>query len=159
MKKITNKKYEAIIQAKNIISQLCEDGAMDYVESGVDVVRNTCLMKAPALLKEALLTVLTSGTISDNGFQMPATACCCENFSVTRKQMKRHSLSLLVCDPLDKRADEDGYFTMPVFGRVFIINFKPGNPMPLGAGRKGSFFTKKMKNLLFFYSLLKNPAY
>lgn len=64
MKKITNKKYEAIIQAKNIISQLCEDGAMDYVESGVDVVRNTCLMKAPALLKEALLTVLTSGTIS-----------------------------------------------------------------------------------------------
>lgn len=41
----------------------------------------------------------------------------------------------------------------------FIINFKPGNPMPLGAGRKGSFFTKKMKNLLFFYSLLKNPAY
>ena len=51
-----------------------------------------------------------------------------------------------------------------VNGRViylpkFIINFKPGNPMPLGAGRKGSFFTKKMKNLLFFYSLLKNPAY
>ena len=150
MKKITNKKYEAIIQAKNIISQLCEDGAMDYVESGVDVVRNTCLMKAPALLKEALLTVLTSGTLSDNGFQMPATACCCENFSVTRKQMKRHSLSLLVCDPLDKRADEDGYFTMPVFGRVFIINFKPGNPIPLGAERKGSFFTKKIKNLLFF---------
>ena len=47
----------------------------------------------------------------------------------------------------------------PLFVRVFIINFKPGNPMPLGAGRKGSFFTKKMKNLLFFYSLLKNPAY
>ena len=69
---------------------------------------------------EALLTVLTSGTISDNGFQMPATACCCENFAVVRKQMKRHSLSLLVCDPLDKRADEDGYFTMPVFGQVFI---------------------------------------
>ena len=120
MKKLSNKKYETILQAKNIIAQLCEDGAMDWVESGVDVVRNTCLMKAPALLKEALLTVLTSGTISDNGFQMPATACCCENFAVTRKQMKRHSLSLLVCDPLDKRADEDGYFTMPVFGQVFI---------------------------------------
>lgn len=120
MKKLSNKKYEAICQAKDIIAQLCEDGAMDYVESGVDVVRNTCLMKAPALLKEALLTVLTSGTISDNGFQMPATACCCENFAVVRKQMKRHSLSLFVCDPLDKRADEDGYFTMPVFGQVFI---------------------------------------
>lgn len=45
MKKITNKKYEAIIQAKNIISQLCEDGAMDYVESGVDVVRATHWIK------------------------------------------------------------------------------------------------------------------
>lgn len=120
MKKITNKKYEAICQAKDIIAQLCEDGTMDYVESGIDVVRNTCLMKAPALLKEALLTVLTSGTISDNGFRMPATACCCENFAVVRKQMKRHSLSILVCDPLDKRADEDGYFIMPVFGQVFI---------------------------------------
>ena len=32
----------------------------------------------------------------------------------------------------------------------FIINFKPGNPIPLGAERKGSFFTKKIKNLLFF---------
>ena len=37
--------------------------------------------------------------------------------------------------------------------------FKPGNPIPLGVGRKGSFFTKKIKNFLFFYSLLKNPAY
>lgn len=34
--------------------------------------------------------------------------------------------------------------------RAFIINFKPGNPIPLGAERKGSFFTKKIKNLLFF---------
>lgn len=34
--------------------------------------------------------------------------------------------------------------------RMFIINFKPGNPIPLGAERKGSFFTKKIKNLLFF---------
>ena len=33
---------------------------------------------------------------------------------------------------------------------MFIINFKPGNPIPLGAERKGSFFTKKIKNLLFF---------
>lgn len=47
MKKITNKKYEAICQAKDIIAQLCEDGAFDWVESGVDIVRNTCLMKAP----------------------------------------------------------------------------------------------------------------
>lgn len=42
----------------------------------------------------------------------------------------------------------------------FIINSKPGNPIPLGVGRKGSFFLQKnKKSLLFFYSLLKNPAY
>ena len=42
----------------------------------------------------------------------------------------------------------------------FIINFKPGNPIPLGAGRKGSFFYKKIKKIsYFFYSLLENPAY
>lgn len=44
--------------------------------------------------------------------------------------------------------------------RAFIINFKPGNPIPLGAGRKGSFFYKKIKKIsYFFYSLLENPAY
>ena len=38
-----------------------------------------------------------------------------------------------------------------IFLKLFyIINFKPGNPIPLGAERKGSFFTKKIKNLLFF---------
>ena len=39
--------------------------------------------------------------------------------------------------------------------RAFIINFKPGNPIPLGAGRKGLiFFTKKSKkNLLVFFTL------
>ena len=50
MKKISTRKYEAILQAKDIIAQLCEDGAMDYIESGGDVVRNTSLMEAPALL-------------------------------------------------------------------------------------------------------------
>lgn len=29
MKKLSNKKYETILQAKNIIAQLCENGAMD----------------------------------------------------------------------------------------------------------------------------------
>ena len=35
----------------------------------------------------------------------------------------------------------------------FIINFKPGNPIPLGAGRKGSFFTKKIKKISYFFTL------
>lgn len=39
------------------------------------------------------------------------------------------------------------------FDEVFIINFKPGNPIPLGAGRKGSFFYKKIKKNLLFFTL------
>jgi len=51
-------------------------------------------------------------------------------------------------------------FSFFIFFAKIHINPKPGNPMPLGVGRKGFFFYKKnKKNLLFFYSLLKNPAY
>ena len=32
----------------------------------------------------------------------------------------------------------------------FIINFKPGNPTPLGMGRRALFLQKNKKNLLFF---------
>lgn len=35
----------------------------------------------------------------------------------------------------------------------FIINFKPGNPIPLGAGMKGSFFYKKIKKISYFFTL------
>lgn len=33
---------------------------------------------------------------------------------------------------------------------VFHINLKPGNPIPLGVGRKGSFFIKKIKKISYF---------
>ena len=41
----------------------------------------------------------------------------------------------------------------PQDGVIFIINFKPGNPIPLGAGRKGSFFYKKIKKISYFFLL------
>lgn len=50
------------------------------------------------------------------------------------------------CFVLEERTDA----LMATYDFLFIINFKPGNPIPLGAERKGSFFTKKIKNLLFF---------
>ena len=41
-------------------------------------------------------------------------------------------------------ADIIMYIMDSIFRSIdFHINFKPGNPIPLGLGRKGSFFTKK----------------
>ena len=60
------------------------------------------------------------------------------------------------CFVLEERTDA----LMATYDFLFIINFKPGNPIPLGAGRKGSFFYKKIKKIsYFFYSLLENPEY
>lgn len=60
---------------------------------------------------------------------------------------------------VDRNADSTCKYVLDMVKNI-IINFKPGNPIPLGAGRKGSFFYKKIKKIsYFFYSLLKNPAY
>ena len=48
-------------------------------------------------------------------FRMPPTAAVVSNFKKVSKDMKRHTLSVFVDDPLDPRADEDGYFTMSLF--------------------------------------------
>lgn len=61
------------------------------------------------------LAVFTSATLTNNGFRMPPTAAVVSNFKKVSKDMKRHTLSVFVDDPLDPRADEDGYFTMPLF--------------------------------------------
>ena len=36
--------------------------------------------------------------------------------------------------------------------RAFIINFKPGNPIPLGAGRR-ALFLQKNKKISYFFTL------
>lgn len=46
---------------------------------------------------------------------MPSTAAVVSNFKKVSKDMKRHTLSVFVDDPLDARADDNGYFTMPLF--------------------------------------------
>lgn len=51
------------------------------------------------------------------------------------------------CFVLEERTDA----LMATYDFLFIINFKPGNPIPLGAGEEGLFFLQKnKKNLLFF---------
>lgn len=71
--------------------------------------------KYSALAKTALMAVLVSGTFTDNGYRMPSTAAVVSNFKKVSKDMKRHTLSVFVDDPLDARADDNGYFTMPLF--------------------------------------------
>lgn len=73
------------------------------------------ICKYSALAKTALMAVLVSGTFTDNGYRMPSTAAVVSNFKKVSKDMKRHTLSVFVDDPLDARADDNGYFTMPLF--------------------------------------------
>ena len=115
MEKLSEKKYQAILQAKQIVAGLDDAGKLEWVEQSLQIARTTVITRSSALMKQALLTVLLSGTMSNNGYSMPATAVCCENFKLTKKQMKRNSLSAYIYDPGHPRADEDGYFEMPLF--------------------------------------------
>ena len=56
---------------------------------------------------------------------------------------------------------QHGSFCRHALGSIpyFHINFQPGNPIPLGVRRKGSFFYKKnKKKSLIFFSLLKKSS-
>ena len=43
-------------------------------------------------------------------------------------------------------------FLYGVFALLFIINFKPGNPTPLGMGRR-ALFLQKNKKISYFFTL------
>lgn len=116
MKKVSKKKFDAIVKAKNAIADFdLNHRDLEFVDSAVEFIQTVALAKLGALEKTALLAVLTSATLTNNGFLMPATAAVVHNFKITEKEQKRHTLSVLVNEPLDPRADEDGYFTMPLF--------------------------------------------
>ena len=110
MKKISKKKYNAIVKAKEAVMDFdLNNRDLETVEGAVSLTRR------PALAKTALMAVLVSGTFTDNGYRMPSTAAVVSNFKKVSKDMKRHTLSVFVDDPLDARADDNGYFTMPLF--------------------------------------------
>lgn len=118
VKKISEKKYNAIVKAKEAVRDFdLNNRDLETVEGAVSLTRRLALSKGKysALAKTALMAVLVSGTFTDNGFRMPPTAAVVSNFKKVSKDMKRHTLSVFVDDPLDTRADEDGYFTMPLF--------------------------------------------
>ena len=116
MTRISKKKYDAIVKAKNAIADFdLNNRNLEFVDSAVDVIQAVALAKLGALEKTALVAVFTSATLTNNGFRMPPTAAVVSNFKKVSKDMKRHTLSVFVDDPLDPRADEDGYFTMPLF--------------------------------------------
>lgn len=116
MKRLSKKKFDAIVEAKDAIADFdLNHRDLEFVDSAIEFTRTVALVKLGALEMTALLAVLTSATFTNNGFRMPATAAVVHNFKITEKEMKRHTLSVFVDDPLDPRADEDGYFTMPLF--------------------------------------------
>lgn len=118
VKKISEKKYNAIVKAKEAVRDFdLNNRDLETVEGAVSLTRRLALSngKYSALAKTALMTVLVSGTFTDNGYRMPSTAAVVSNFKKVSKDMKRHTLSVFVDDPLDARADDNGYFTMPLF--------------------------------------------
>ena len=109
MKKISKKKYNAIVKAKEAVMNFdLNNRDLETVEGAVSLTRRLALSKGKysALAKTALMAVLVSGTF---------TAAVVSNFKKVSKDMKRHTLSVFVDDPLDARADDNGYFTMPLF--------------------------------------------
>lgn len=107
-----------IVKAKEAVRDFdLNNRDLETVEGAVSLTRRLALSKGKysALAKTALMTVLVSGTFTDNGYRMPSTAAVVSNFKKVSKDMKRHTLSVFVDDPLDARADDNGYFTMPLF--------------------------------------------
>lgn len=88
---------------------------MSDPESGAEFVQEIVYSEIPALEKQALVTVLLSGTFTWHGFNMPVTGCCCENFECVGKELEGNApLAIFVNDPDDEKADEDGYFEMDI---------------------------------------------
>lgn len=103
MKKITEKQYEAIIWGKEQIFDLCQNTDwVDNPDSAAKLIRFILSRKNRNLFtmiqKQALITVLVSGAFQDwGGFNMPATACCCQNFASVKKDLsKKRQIKLLV---------------------------------------------------------------
>lgn len=110
--------YKYIVKAKEAVMDFdLNNRDLETVEGAVSLTRRLALSKGKysALAKTALMAVLVSGTFTDNGYRMPSTAAVVSNFKKVSKDMKRHTLSVFVDDPLDARADDNGYFTMPLF--------------------------------------------
>ncbi len=118
MTQLRLKEVEAIKTAKNAIQEIAlNEDWVDYPESGWRYIRHIMSMKMPILWKQAIMTVLLSGTFNaDGGFMMPSTSACCQNFKNVKKRMaNKRGLYMFVYDPFDKRADIDGYFSVNVF--------------------------------------------
>ena len=115
---LETRKYNMVVEAKNAIFDFTlETDNFVYWEDAIPVIRRTMNAKMPILEKQALATVLESGTFTNgHGFLIPPTSCCCENFKqVCRDMKKKRQIYILVCDPYDPRADADGYFSVGIF--------------------------------------------
>ena len=113
MKKLNAKDFAAINAAKNFVFDLNLDtDKLLTPDDGFATILYVAMRPMPARFKIALLAVLTTGTFTFDGFRMPATGAVAANFKLTKKAMKRHALTMFVDDPLDPRADADGFFTV-----------------------------------------------
>lgn len=115
MTRLNAKDFAVIHTAKNFVFDLAlYTNKLDTPINGFDTILDVAMRPMPARFKTALLAALTTGTFTFDGFRMPATGAVAANFKLTKKRMKRHALTMFVDDPLDPRADADGFFTVSV---------------------------------------------
>ena len=77
MKKISKKKYNAIVKAKEAVMNFdLNNRDLETVEGAVSLTRRLALSKGKysALAKTALMAVLVSGTFTDNGYHFKGCA-------------------------------------------------------------------------------------
>ena len=108
-----NKKYVAIVEAKELVYE--EVNKKDYwcPDDAAAMIKEALSNKSlPILKKMAIITVLISGTcLEAGGFNMPATACCLENFNFVKKEVsKKRNIKLYVWDEILRR-----YYNFKVF--------------------------------------------
>lgn len=97
MLKINKKNYEAIIKAKNNISDIIEQDIFDLSSQGGIEELIYCFVRSSELSireKIALWTVIENGSFVEDlrwgyHFMMPSTKACCENFAICEHKYKK----------------------------------------------------------------------
>lgn len=87
------KLYESIIDAKELVGKVCQETDwLSFPENASELIWGICRMKVPAMEKFSILTVISTGTISNGGFLMPSTRECMESYRGVMKYYKKHHL-------------------------------------------------------------------
>ena len=109
---VSRKIYEDIISVKEQINEGVIDDILhvcteDYFRNVGKILK---LNNIPIRTRLALLTVLGSGTFVDGKcnpwFNMPPTSACCENYKITKRELKHRYTTVFLWSEFNERYEE-----------------------------------------------------